>query len=54
MTTCVKEKNIDLDNQLIPKDVCLDITNFKDFIDKRRKLLTQRLLSIVDKDTIVQ
>lgn len=50
----VKEKNIDLDNQLIPKDVCLDITNFKDFIDKRRKLLTQRLLSIVDKDTIVQ
>ena len=50
----VKEKNIDLDTQLIPKNVSLDITNFKDFITERRKMLKQRLLSIVGKDTTIQ
>ena len=43
----VKERNIDLDNQLIPKDVSLDIKDFKDFITKRKALLKERLMTIV-------
>lgn len=36
-----------LDNQLIPRDVSLDIKDFKDFITKRKVLLKERLMSIV-------
>ena len=43
----IKERNIDLDNQLIPKDVSLDVKDFKEFITKRRALLKERLMSIV-------
>lgn len=43
----IKERNIDLDNQLIPKDVGLDVKDFKEFITKRRALLKERLMSIV-------
>lgn len=46
----IKEKDIDLDTQLIPKNISLDIANFNDFITERRKLLKQRLISIVGKD----
>ena len=43
----VKERNIDLDNQLIPRDASLDIKDFKDFITKRKALLKERLMTIV-------
>lgn len=43
----IKERNIDLDNQLIPKDVSLDVRNFKEFISKRKVLLKERLMAIV-------
>lgn len=43
----VKEDKIDLDFQLIPKDVSLKIENFKEFLTKRRLLLKERLMSIV-------
>jgi hypothetical protein len=43
----IKERNIDLDNQLIPKDVSLDVKDFKEFITKRRALLKERLMTIV-------
>lgn len=43
----IKEKNIDLDNQLIPKDVSLDIADFKQFIDKRRQYLKTQLKTII-------
>ena len=38
---------VDLDNQLIPKDVSLDVKDFKEFITKRRALLKERLMTIV-------
>ena len=43
----INERNIDLDNQLIPKDVSLDVKDFRDFITKRKALLKERLMSIV-------
>lgn len=39
----IAEKSIDLDNQLIPKNVSLDISDFRDFVSKRRAYLKQRL-----------
>ena len=47
----VKVKNIDLDNQLIPKNVSLNVAHFKEFIIERRKELKQRLQSIVGSET---
>jgi hypothetical protein len=43
----IKDRNIDLDNQLIPKDVSLDVKDFKEFLVKRKSLLKDRLISIV-------
>ena len=43
----IREKNIDLDNQLIPKDVSLDVADFKQFIDKRRQYLKTQLKTII-------
>lgn len=43
----VKDKNIDLDTQLIPKNVSLEISAFRDFIKERQKLIKERLISIV-------
>ena len=43
----VNDKSIDLDNQLIPKNVSLDVSNFRSFITERKSLLKKRLLSIV-------
>lgn len=42
----VKENDVDLDNQLIPKNVSLDVSDFREFIEARRHLLKQRLLDI--------
>ena len=39
--------NLDLDSQLIPKDVSYDVKDFKDFQIKRKALLKEKLLSIV-------
>lgn len=44
----VENKSIDLDNQLIPKDVSLDITHFKDFITERERLLRSKLQAVVE------
>ncbi len=38
---------IDLDYQLIPKDISLDVKEFKKFIVKRKELLKERLIAIV-------
>lgn len=38
---------VDLDNQLIPKDLSLDIKDFKNFITKRKETLKERLIKIV-------
>ena len=38
---------VDIDYQLIPKDVSLDIKDFKEFLAKRKALLKERLMSIV-------
>lgn len=46
----VAGKNIDLDNQLIPKNVSLDIDDFKGFISERKKLLKSKLRAIVGND----
>ena len=43
----VRENKIDLDNQLIPTDVSLDIKDFKEFLTKRKALLKERLMKIV-------
>lgn len=43
----VETKNIDLDNQLIPKNVSLAIEDFKQFIEARRQLLLERLKNII-------
>lgn len=43
----VGDKNIDLETQIIPKDISLDISCFRDFITKRKELLKSKLLSIV-------
>ena len=38
---------VDLDYQLIPKDISLDVKDFKEFITKRKALLKERLMGIV-------
>ena len=38
---------VDLDYQLIPKDVSLDVKDFKEFITKRKAMLKERLMAIV-------
>ena len=43
----VEQRNIDLDNQLIPKDVSLDVSDYREFIDRRRTLLKARFKHIV-------
>ena len=43
----IKERHIDLDNQLIPKDVSLKVEDFREFINKRKALLKERLMAIV-------
>lgn len=47
----VKDKNIDLENQLIPISVSLEIKDFRAFIDERKKLLKNKILSIVGSDS---
>ena len=42
-----RDKDVDLDTQLIPKNVSLEVRDFKAFIAERKKLLKSRLLSIV-------
>ena len=39
--------NLDLDSQLIPKDVSYDVKDFKDFLIKRKAMLKERLMAIV-------
>lgn len=46
----VKDKDVDLDTQLIPKNVSLEVRDFKAFFAERKKLLKSRLLSIVGND----
>lgn len=43
----VKDKNIDLDNQLIPKNVSLDVKDFQDFVKARKELLVNKFIDIV-------
>ena len=43
----VKDKNIDLQTQLIPQGVSLDFKDFKVFIDKRKELLIKTIKTIV-------
>lgn len=44
----VKENNINLENQLIPTEVSLDIKDFRIFIEKRKALLTECLKKMVE------
>ncbi len=50
----VKDRKIDLDNQLIPKDVSLDVKDFKSFIVTRKNLLKRRLFEIVGKEETIE
>jgi uncharacterized protein with ParB-like and HNH nuclease domain len=43
----IKDKNIDLDNQLIPKNIDLSVGNFSEFVYKRKELLKKRFEEIV-------
>lgn len=43
----VQEKNIDLDSQIIPKDVSLDFDNFEEFLTKRKELLITTIKNII-------
>lgn len=43
----VKDKNIDLKSHLIPENVSLEFKDFKNFIDKRKELLTTTIKAIV-------
>lgn len=47
LETWIQDKKIDLDNQLIPKDVDLSIKYFPDFVSKRKGLLKKRFEEIV-------
>lgn len=44
----VKNKEIDLESHLIPKDVSLEFQDFELFISKRKELLTKTIKSIID------
>ena len=39
--------NYDLDNQLIPMNVSLDVKDFKEFIVRRKAMMKERLMTIV-------
>ena len=43
----VEKNNIDKSNQLIPKDVSLDVSEFRSFITERKKLLAEQLKKMV-------
>jgi uncharacterized protein with ParB-like and HNH nuclease domain len=43
----VKDKNINLKSHLIPENVSLEFKDFKNFIDKRKELLTTTIKAIV-------
>ncbi len=47
LETWIQDKKIDLDNQLIPKNVDLSIKYFPDFVSKRKELLKKRFEEIV-------
>lgn len=51
LDTWVKDMNIDLDTQLIPKNVSLNFIDFKSFIEARKELLKSILRSIVGSNT---
>lgn len=44
----IHENKVDLSNQLIPNDVSLDVKDLKVFLAKRKELLKDRLISIVN------
>lgn len=44
----VKNKEIDLESHLIPKDASLEFQDFEFFISKRKELLTKTIKSIID------
>ena len=44
----VKDNNISLENQLIPTGVSLDVSDFKLFVEERKKLLAKRLKKIIE------
>ena len=43
----IEDQRVDLDNQLIPKDTSLKVKDFREFITRRRLLLKERLMAIV-------
>lgn len=43
----VAQNNIDLDTHIIPKNISLDISNFKQFIGERKKLLITKIKALV-------
>lgn len=44
----VKDNIISLENQLIPTGVSLDVSDFKLFVEERKKLLAKRLKKIIE------
>lgn len=44
----VKDNNISLENQLIPNNVSLDVSDFKEFVKVRKALLAERLKMIIE------
>ncbi len=44
----VQDNNIDLGNQLIPNNVSLDVADFKQFVEERKKLLAMRLKTRIE------
>lgn len=47
LETWIRDKKIDLDNQLIPKDVNLSTKGFPEFVSKRKELLKKKFEEIV-------
>lgn len=47
LETWIRDKKIDLDNQLIPKDVDLSTKGFPEFVSKRKELLKKKFEEIV-------
>ena len=47
LETWIRDKKIDLDNQLIPKDVDLSTKGFPKFVSKRKELLKKKFEEIV-------
>ncbi len=47
LKTWVAEKKVDLQDQLIPANIDLDFSKFKEFYDKRKELLVEKLKSAV-------